>query len=318
MTARNPNDPQVVAYLEAAALLPRVETLTPAEARPNAERSAPLVAGPAPQLERVEDVDLGGVRARVYAPSGSSMQPAVVWFHGGGWVMGSLETHDVMCRRLAAAAGCALVAVDYRLAPEHRYPAAVDDAWSATRWIADNGSRLGLDTDRLVVGGDSAGGNLAAVVARRARDHRLGLRLQVLVYPVIDSDLETPSYRSNATGFGLTRDAMAWFWDHYAPDAERRKEPDASPLRAASLAGVAPALVVTCELDPLRDEGEAYARRLEREGVPVTLTRYDSMIHGFARMFAVMDRSHDVIRQLAGGIREAISAERVAGSGAGA
>lgn len=316
MTASMPTDPQVVAYLEAAAALPPVESLTPAQARANSERSAPILAGPPPQLERVEDVDLGGVRARVYAPSGSSMQPAVVWFHGGGWVVGSLETHDAMCRRLAAAAGCAVVAVDYRLAPEHRYPAAVEDAWSATRWITQNGSRLGLDASRLVVGGDSAGGNLAAVVALRARDQGVSLRLQVLVYPVIDCDLESASYRSNATGFGLTRNAMAWYWDHYCPDPGRRTEADASPLRAASLGGVAPALVVTCELDPLLSEGEAYAHRLEREGVRVTLTRYDSMIHGFGRMFAVMDRSHDLMRQMAGAIREAMSAERVAGSGA--
>jgi len=317
MTAPTPTDPQVAAYLESSAALPQVETLTPAEARANSEKAAPILAGPGPDLERVEDVDLGGVRARVYAASGSAMQPAVAWFHGGGWVVGSLDTHDAMCRRLAAASRCAVVAVDYRLAPEHRYPAAVEDAWAATRWIVENGSRLGLDAERLVVGGDSAGGNLAAAVALRARDHGIGLRLQVLIYPVLDCNLQSPSYQSNATGFGLTANAMAWYWNHYCPAPERRTEPDASPLRAGSLAGVAPALVVTCELDPLRDEGEAYARRLEREGVAVTLTRYDAMVHGFARMFAVMDRSHDLMREMAGAIREAISAQRVAGSGPG-
>lgn len=308
-------DPQVTAYLELMASGPPVDAQTPAEARANSERAAPALSGPGPELARVEDVDLGGVPGRLYVPDEPGGPPPVVlWFHGGGWVVGSLETLDVTCRRLAQASGCALVSVDYRLAPEHRYPAAVEDAWAATRYLADHGRELGLDPDRLVVGGDSAGGNLAAVVALKARDAGLPLCLQVLVYPVVDCDLETASYRRNATGFGLTRAAMEWYWSHYCPDPERRREPDASPLRAPSLAGVPPALVVTCDLDPLLDEGEAYARRLEAEGVPVTLSRYEGMVHGFVRLFALIDRSQELIAEVAARIRDATGAEKVAES----
>jgi acetyl esterase len=220
-------------------------------------------------------------------------------------VIGSLDTHDAMCRRLAAAAGCMVVSVDYRLAPEHRFPAAVDDCWAVTAWLAEHGGEIGAAPERLAVGGDSAGGNLAAVMALRARDAGQRLRLQLLVYPVTDSDLDTPSSLRNATGFGLTRAGMAWFWDHYVPDAAGRAHPEASPLRAGSLAGTAPAHVVVCELDPLLDEGEAYARKLEADRVPVRLSRYAGMIHGFVRMFAVIDRSHDLMEEMAGALGEA-------------
>ncbi len=310
-------EPQVAAYLEQMAAAPPVESLTPAEARANSERVTAIMAGPGPALARVEDVDLGGVRARLYSPveAGDAAVPVVVWFHGGGWVVGSLDTHDPVCRRLAEAGGCAVVAVDYRLAPEHRYPAAVEDAWTAVRYVAEHGAGLGLDAERLVVAGDSAGGNLAAVVALKARDAGLRLRHQVLVYPVTDHDLETGSYRRNETGFGLTRAAMEGYWNHYCPDPERRRDPDASPLRAQSVAGTAPALVVTCELDPLLDEGEAYARRLEAEGVPVKLSRYPGMVHGFVRLFAGIGRSHDLVAEMAAEIRAAVDAESVVASG---
>jgi acetyl esterase len=310
-------EPQVARYLELMAAAPPVESFTPAEARANSERVTATMAGPGPELARVEDVDLDGVPARLYSPvgAGDAVIPVAVWFHGGGWVVGSLDTHDPVCRRLADASGCAVVAVDYRLAPEHRYPAAVEDAWTAVRYVVDHGAGLGLDAGRLVVGGDSAGGNLAAVVGLKARDAGLPLRLQVLVYPVTDHDLETDSYRRNETGFGLTRAAMDWYWNHYCPDPAHRLEPDASPLRALSVAGTAPALVVTCELDPLLDEGEAYARRLEAEGVPVKLSRYPGMVHGFIRLFAVLDRSHDLVAEMAAEIRAAVDAESVAASG---
>ena len=309
-------DPQAQADLESTAGLPPVHELSPEEARASSERAAPILAGPPAAVERVEEVELGGVRGRLYAPAGSNL-PVVAWFHGGGWVVGSLDTHDSLCRRLAADSGAAVVAVDYRLAPEHRYPAAVDDAWTATTWLARSADRLGLDPARLAVGGDSAGGNLAAVVALRARDEGLHLALQLLVYPVTDHDLDSGSYVSNATGFGLTRQAMAWYWDHYCPALERRAEPWASPLRAPSLAGVAPAFVATCELDPLFDEGEAYARRLEADGVRVTLSRYEGMIHGFARMFAVIDRSHDLMADMAAAVQGALLTKGVAGSAPG-
>ena len=308
-------DPQVEAYLESTASLPPVQQLTPSEARANVERSAPVLAGPPIPVERVEDVDLGGVPGRIYVPAGAGAHPpALVWFHGGGWVVGSVNSHDGLCRRLAAAAGCAVIAVEYRLAPEHPYPSAILDAWTAMRWVAHRGADIGIDPKRLAVGGDSAGGNLAAVVALRARDIDMPVRLQVLIYPVLDSDLDTESYRANATGYGLTREAMAWYWEQYCPDPAQRAQPDASPLRAASLAGAPPALVVTCELDPLRSEGEAYARRLQAEGVGVTHEHYPGMIHGFARMFAVIDAGHRVVEQVAAAMRDTFGLAAPAGA----
>ncbi|MGE3822185.1 MAG: alpha/beta hydrolase, partial [Isosphaeraceae bacterium] len=199
--------------------------------------------------------------------------------------------------------------VDYRLAPEHPFPAAVDDAEAATRWVAERGRSLGLDPDRLAVGGDSAGGNLAAVVARRARDAGSpALAYQCLIYPATDADFETPSYLENAEGFLLTRAAMMWYWNHYLADPSRRADPDASPLRAADLAGLPPATVVTAEYDPLRDEGNAYAQRLEASGVPVRHRRYEGLIHGFLRRHHLLDRGKAALDELAADLREALNA----------
>ena len=298
-----PLHPEVAAHLERISGLPPVETLEPAAARAAAEAGAPLLAGPPPELARVEDLDAGGVPIRVYG-AGREPRPVVVWYHGGGWVVGSLDTHDVACRRLALSSGCAVVAVDYRLAPEHPYPAAVEDAWRALEWVASNPAAVGGEPGRLAAGGDSAGGNLAAVVAVRARDRGLSLAAQLLVYPVIDCDFETESYRTNAAGYGLTAAAMRWYWGHYAPDEARRLEPEASPLRFPDLAGVAPALVAVCGLDPLLDEGVAYARRLQEAGVPVRLSRYDDMIHGLLRMTAVISTSQALIDDLAAELRK--------------
>ncbi len=219
-----------------------------------------------------------------------------LYFHGGGWVLGGLNTHHGVCATLAQQAGCVVCSVDYRMAPEHRFPAAVDDAWAVTTWAAEHADELGGRPGALAVGGDSAGGNLAAVCALKARDTGLPLALQLLVYPVMDADLETSTYREFAEGYFLTAYAMRWFWDHYLPEGDRF-QPDASPLRADDVSGTAPALVITAEFDPLRDEGEAYARRLEEAGVPVTLSRYDGMIHGFYRMPAVIDRANDALAE---------------------
>ncbi|HEX6348551.1 MAG TPA: alpha/beta hydrolase [Candidatus Dormibacteraeota bacterium] len=292
-------DPQVRAYLDqvAAAGIPPLEQLSVQQARANTEAAAPLLAGPPPPLHSVEDRVIAGVPSGVYAPESDRELPAVAYFHGGGWVFGSLETHEALCRRLAAAAGAEVVAVDYRMAPEHRFPAAVEDAWKVTSELAAGGRTV-------AVAGDSAGGNLAAVMAIKARDAGIGLSHQVLIYPVTDCDLDTDSYVANATGYGLTRAGMGWFWDHYVPDPAQRTHPDASPLRAESLARVAPATVAVCELDPLRDEGVAYAERLHAEGVPTRLLRYEGMIHGFARMFALIDRSHDLMAEVATGLKE--------------
>ena len=268
--------------------------------------------GPAQHVGAVADRALPGpqgpVRVRVYDPEGSVRPlPVLVYFHGGGWVYGSLDTHDGVCRALAARTPCVVASVDYRLAPEHRFPAAVEDAWAATAWVAEHAASLGADPGRMAVGGDSAGGNLAAVLALRARDRGLSLALQLLVYPVTYCDLDRPSYLECASGYGLTRDAMRWFWEHYLGPSGEWSEPEASPLRATDLAGVAPARVLTAEYDPLRDEGEEYARRLAQAGVAVVSSRYDGLIHGFIRMPALIDRTEDGLDECAAALREAFA-----------
>jgi acetyl esterase len=227
-------------------------------------------------------------------------------------VIGSIETHDGLCRQLANAAGCIVVSVDYRLAPEHPYPAAAEDAYAATRWVVDNARSFGGDPSRVAVGGDSAGGNLTAVVSLMARD-RGGPPLvqQLLIYPVTDAPTDKGSYRSNAEGYFLTADMMQWFWRHYTGEAGSA-EPYACPLRAKSLAGLPPALVVTAEFDPLRDEGEVYAARLREAGVPVHLSRYDGMIHGFFAMSAFLDRARAAVAEAAEALRGAFGGTRPA------
>src|SRR2546429_2836355 len=244
--------PQARAYLAWAvetALQP-VQSLTPEEARRQAETYAAELFGAKEAVDSVRRARVAGVPVRVYSPSRAPDLPVVVYLHGGGWVLGLVDGFDGVCRALANRTGCRVVAVDYRLAPEHRFPAALDDAWAVTRWAF-------TQTPRVGVAGDSAGGNLAAVVAIRARDAGLQLACQVLVYPVTDHRFDRPSYTANAAGYGLTMAAMRWYWHHYL-GGEDGGQPDASPLRAPSLDGVAQALVIVCEHDPLRDEGAAY------------------------------------------------------------
>jgi acetyl esterase len=273
---------------------PRYGEQPPEVARQVMEEGAPALFGPfepVPFEDRTIPGPGGPIPIRTYRPENPT--GALVYFHGGGWVLGNIRTVDGVCATLARRAGITVISVDYRLAPEHRFPAAVDDAWAATTWAYANREQLGA-TGRLAVGGDSSGGNLAAVAARRAGDKGMALALQLLVYPVTDADLDTVSYRDNANGYWLTRDGMVWFWDLYVPDGDRF-HPDASPLRAGDLGGVAPALVITAEFDPLRDEGEAYATRLEQAGVPVTLKRYDGLVHGFFRCAAVLAASDEAL-----------------------
>ncbi|MPY92194.1 MAG: alpha/beta hydrolase fold domain-containing protein [Acidimicrobiia bacterium] len=258
---------------------------TPEEARALGQAIAAM-AGPAPKMASSEDHQLpvagSTIPVRVLVPP-QGARGVIVYLHGGGWVIGSIDEYDTMARKLAERTSCAVVLVGYRLAPEHPYPTAVDDSYAAVEWAAAHLEEItGRSDAPLIVAGDSAGGNLAAVMARRARD-RNGpeVALQVLIYPVTDADVETPSYVDPENQLLLTRDAMVWFWDHYAPDASRRTEPDASPLRAESLAGLPPAVVITAEHDVLRDEGEAYAHRLEEAGVPVDFKRHDRQAHGF-------------------------------------
>lgn len=289
--------------------MPGIGELPPEAARATQDAAAAALFGPlveVPCEDRTVPGPEGEIPVRVYRP-GEEPAPVVVYFHGGGWVLGSLNTHHGVCATLARRSGCVVCSVDYRMAPEHRFPAAVEDAWAATTWIAEHAEELGGVPGALAVGGDSAGGNLAAVCALRARDAGLSLALQLLVYPVTDADLDTSTYREFADGYFLTRDSMDWFWVHYLPDGDRF-QPDASPLRAEDLAGTAPALVITAEFDPLRDEGEAYARRLEEAGVPVTLSRYEGMIHGFFRMPGAIDKANDALAEAAGAIRGAFEA----------
>jgi len=292
---------------------PPLHTMSVPDARQLME-SMNVLIGASEEVQHVEDRLLPGpagpIPARLYRPAGTGPLPLLVYFHGGGWVLGGLASHDNVCRSLANGTGCAVLAIDYRLAPEHRFPAAVDDCYAATVWAAANAAALGCDPKRIAVGGDSAGGNLAAVCALRARDTGLPLALQVLVYPVTDADLDTSTYREFADGYFLTRSSMEWFWNHYLPDGDRFV-PDASPLRADDVSGTAPALVLTAGFDPLRDEGEAYAKRLEESGVPVTLTRYDGMIHGFYRMPGVMSKANDALAETADALRAAFAAAAV-------
>src|SRR5262245_51006260 len=250
----------------------------------------------------------GEIPVRIYRPEASGVLPALVYFHGGGWVIGSIETHDGSCRDLANRVGCVVVSVEYRLAPEHRYPAAAEDCFAATKWVAENAAALGVDPKRIAIGGDSAGGNLTAAVALMARDRRgPALRFQLLVYPVTDADFGRASYRENAEGYLLTTKAMEWFWGHYVPDAAQRREAYAAPLRAKDLAGLPPAFVLTAEYDPLRDEGEAFAKRLQEAGVRTTLKRYDGAIHGFFAMGLLAEVARTAVSDAAAALRSALA-----------
>jgi acetyl esterase len=241
-----------------------------------------MLDGDPAEVARVENLTINGnIPARVYATTTGSPLPILVWYHGGGFVIGDLETADRTCRKLAIGTGALVVSIEYRLAPEDPFPAGPDDCFSALRWIVENATDLGGDASRVAVGGDSAGANLAAVTALQARDEGLPLRYQLLVYPVADCTMSSSSYEENAEGYLLTRDSMDWFIGHYLSGGAEAKHPRVSPLYADDMRGTAPALVVTAEFDPLRDEGEAYAERLRDAGVEVEARRYDGQVHGF-------------------------------------
>ncbi|MDP9282924.1 MAG: alpha/beta hydrolase [Chloroflexota bacterium] len=307
-----PVDPSIAALLaEAERIDPRpIEALSIAEAR---ARGGSVSAAPALAPEPVADVrdvvigTLPPISARLYRPRSGTL-PLLVYFHGGGWVVGSVALADPFCRAIANASGCAVLSVDYRLAPEDRYPAAADDAYAATRWSADHASELGIDPSRIAVGGSSAGGNLAAVVALMARERGTpALAFQLLHVPVTDHDFDTSSYRANGKGFGLTRNGMQWFWDHYAPDPKVRNEPYASPLRAKDLAGLPPAHIVTAECDVLRDEGKAYATRLSEAGVATTYVEYPGMVHGFTGLAVRIPMGRTAIDDMGAALRRALA-----------
>lgn len=294
--------PNLHPYVERARSGPPVWELPLELLRAGPELEIPEVWGLPDEVDEVVDLMIPGpagkLRVRIYRPLSTEIMPVVIWFHGGGWVVGTIESHDPVCRALANRTPCVVVSVDYRLAPESPFPAGLDDAWAATQWVAREALKLGGDASRLVVAGDSAGGNLAAAVALRARDNNLPLALQALVYPVTDFDLDSPSYIRHATGLNLTRAKMEWYWGQYLGGADGL-DPEASPLRASDLTGVAPALVQVAEHDPLLSEGEAYAVRLAGAGVPLTLTRYDGVIHGFIRMPALVAEADFSLAEIA-------------------
>ena len=306
-----PLDPQAQAVIDTVNSLglPQVWEVSPEEARINAA-SRPRPAGP--EVARVEDRSIpgpdGDVPVRIYTPDGDGPFPILAWYHGGGWVIGDLESADGTARHLCKGAGCVVVSVDYRLAPETKFPGPAEDCYAATVWAVNNAASLNADASRLAVGGDSAGGNLAAAISLMSADRGgPAIAHQLLVYPVTERNYDTPSYSQNAEGFLLARDAMIWYWDAYLADAADAGNPYAAPMKAESLAGQPSALVITAEFDPLRDEGEAYGRRLQEAGVPTTISRYDGMIHGFFGMVGIMDKSGQVMEEATAALRAAFA-----------
>jgi acetyl esterase len=306
-------DPQAKAFLDqmVAAGAPPLHSLGVEEARQAIAQLFATNKEPEP-VGKVEDRQIPGpagqIPLRIYTPQGSGPFPVLVFFHGGGWVIGNIETHDPVCRALTNAAGCMVVSVDYRLAPEHKFPAGPDDCYAATRWVAAQAAAINADPTHIAVGGDSAGGNLAAAVALMARDRGIpSLAYQLLIYPVTDHTFNTVSYQENGNDYLLTKDSMVWFWNHYLKSDSDSQNPYASPLRAQSLQGLPPAHVITAGFDPLRDEGEAYATQLREAGVPVQYSRYSGMIHGFFAMGEVMDQGKKAIQEAAANLRSAFA-----------
>ena len=298
-----PLHPLAKELVDQMSALPPLETLSVPEARARSEEMMKRF-GPGEPVAEVRERTVPGpageIPVRFYVPAGHAPFPVLVFFHGGGWVVGSLETTDFYCRAVTNAAGCVVASVNYRHAPEHRFPAAAEDAYAATKWIAENAATLNVDAGRLSVGGSSAGGNLAAVTAVLARDKGgPTIRAQVLSVPVMDFNFDTKSYRDNAHDYGLTRSAMQWFWNHYLQSEADGAHPHASPLRVKDLGGLPPAFISTAEYDPLRDEGAAYAKRLREAGVAVEHRDYPGMVH----MFLGPDSVPDIARFLQGALQ---------------
>jgi acetyl esterase len=310
-----PLDPQAREFLEKLerSRAPAMHTLSPEDAR---ALVVPLrmPREPVARLEnRVINGAAGELRIRIYHPQDAAItsvahqgRPVIVYFHGGGWVVGSIASHDGLCRRLCNQSSCIVISVDYRLAPEHKYPAAVDDCFAATQWVAEHAAELGGDSRRLAVAGDSAGGNLAAVVALLARDRGgPAIARQVLIYPITDYMPDSDSYRRKGRDYFLTTETIAWFWEQYLSDPDQGRDWRASPMWAADLRGLPPALVLVAEFDPLYDEGIAYADRLEAAGVPVSRIVCPGQIHGFIRRLDLFDSAARAAEQLSVDLRAA-------------
>ena len=308
-----PLHPQAQAFIDTINALqrPPISELTVAVAREGLKGVLP----PSDEaVGAIDEFDIPGgdglpVRARAYTPRDAreGPLPLLVWLHGGGWVAGDLDNHDATCRALANASGCKIVAIDYRLAPEHKFPAGLNDCYAAIQWLAARGDDLRIDPCRIAIAGDSAGGNLAAAVALMARDRGgPALAFQLLVYPVTHHAFDTPSYRDYGDGYLLTREGMQWNWNHYLPDAAAGLDPLASPLLAPDLRGLPPALVIVAECDPLCDESEAYAKRLADAGVPVECKRYAGMLHAFFTLGQVFDDGKAAVAHAGEALRRAL------------
>lgn len=308
-------NPQVQAILAMFANLPTPDyaTLRAVDYRAGVAQTQPIPLNE--EVARVAECALPGpagpIAARLYHPQPGATLPCMVFFHGGGWVACSIDSHDNICRRLARLTDCAVLSVDYRLAPEAIFPAALDDACAALRWVAAQGASFGIDASRLAVAGDSAGGNLAAACAQLARDPAQELPAiahQLLFYPVLDSGCGTPSYTAYAQGYLLTADLMRWFWTQYAPSADARADVRAAPGLAPSVAGLPAATVLLAQCDPLHDEGWQYAERLRAAGVPVTLRSWEGLFHGFASMVGVLPAADEALAVAAAEAKKALLA----------
>ncbi len=294
---------------------PPLETLSVGEAREAMQRGREILQPDPPEMSEVRALSClgpgGPIPLRLYRPKSAApgeKLPALVFYHGGGWVLGDLDTHDTLCRELSAKAGCAVIAVDYRLAPEHRFPAAVNDAFAATAWIANHAADLAIDADRLAVGGDSAGGNLAIVVAVLARDKGgPAISYQLLIYPATDASKTQVSHQENAAILPLTKPVMEWFWAHYMGESDGTTDWRASPLNAGSLINLPPAYVITAGYDVLRDEGLDFADKLEAAGVLVTRKHYPGQIHGFITMGKIIREANAAVADAAAALRVALS-----------
>ena len=303
-------DPQARALIDlmVARQVPPTHTLLPDSARSlYRDRRAFTQPDPAPVAE-VRELRAGTMAMRLYRPSLSPGQPVLVYYHGGGWVIGDLETHDVVCRQLCVDGQCAVLSVDYRLAPEHVFPAAVDDAHAAVRWVRAHGTELGLDPTRLALGGDSAGGNLAAVTALSMRQAgEAAARLQLLIYPATDMRAVAPSHTHNGQGYVLTADTIAYFRGHYVPDAGAWNDWRVSPLLASDLSHLPPAFVLTAGFDPLRDEGRQFADALSAAGVATQYVCFERQIHGFITMGRVIDEANTALALCGVALRRALA-----------
>lgn len=297
-----------------AANMPQIHQLTPELIRQPTDPSA--TSGPLEEVARVEDRyipgPIGDIPVRIYTPEGQRPFPVLVYFHGGGFVTGDLDMVDGPCRMIANRAECVVVSVDYRLSPEHKFPAPLEDAYAAVKWIAENGETISVDSNRLAVGGDSAGGNLAAAVSLMAKDKNGPvISYQLLVYPTLNYSFDTESYLAFEEGYLLSTKDLEWFWNHYLQDEKDGINPYASPLLAKDLSGLPPALIIVAEFDQLRDDGEAYGKRLKEAGIPTEITRYEGMIHNFYLMPAVFPQGKEAIEQSAKALKQEFSANRI-------